>query len=119
MSNKLDRIIDGIRYRSSTRIDPDPVRRSQYVHGVRDVALWLCRSVVVVERDSQWDRGDGACRGRIYQVLDPRDDDGRMMIQDFADAWQGYAGELGDEYELLCAFARRHAPSETDGKEAV
>lgn len=121
-TTKLDRIIDGIRYRSSTRISPQP-GRGQYVHGVRDVALWVCRNVIVLERDSQWDDGTGACRGTTYQVIDPRDDrytesgiggaEARGMLQGFADNWRGYVDGDQDPEEVLRSWANRHAPAET------
>lgn len=109
---KLDRIIDGTRYRSSQRINPQPVGRSQYAHGVRDVAIWICRETVVLERDSQWDDGHGRCTGAIYAVLNPRNTEGRDHIQALADRWHGYVDGDIDPEEILLAIARRHAPAE-------
>jgi hypothetical protein len=119
-TTKLDRIIDGTRYRSTRRMACAPFGRAQYVHGVRDVALWICRDVIVLETYSQWDDGTGRCIGTMYTVLDPREDrdyddrtvvgaEARDRIQAYADAWEGYGdGDLSDD--TLSEMARRHAP---------
>lgn len=114
---KLDRIIDGTRYRSTTRIALDSTER----HGVRDVALWLCREVAVLERYSIWDDGEGRNIGTTYRVLDPRDShnygdhtftgaEARDMLQEFADQFSGYTEE-----DTILELARRHAPAEVAG----
>jgi len=105
-TTKLDRVIEGVRYRSRKPFAASPYR-TQYNHGVRQVRVWPCRDVMVLESDSQWDDGTGACVGTTYRVLDPQTPSGLDDLQRLADNWSGYCdGDRDPEAEIQMIIAR-------------